>query len=564
MKLFRREIALYTIAFVLAFAVRVIRLGTLPLTDIEAKWALQALGLAQGAHPVLGSQPAYVFLTGILFFLYGGGTNFLARFVPALTGSALVFVPILFRDRLRLRPSLILAFFIALEPGLVAISRQAGSFILAITFVFLTWGFWRQKSARWAGVFAGLALLSGSALWAGLLSLILTWAILQAWERGSKTESAKSPARSEWLSALWFGLGTLIVGGTLFFLSPNGLSVWVSALPEYLAGWRNPSGVSFGMLLLSLVVYQPLALILGLITVVRGLWPKEKDRRVARLSLWALVGLLLALFYPGRQVSDLAWMLIPLWSLAALELARNLKIFSEERVEVLGVVGLSILILAFSWLDFLALSQTAGPSDQANLRAWLLFGSLFLLLMSILLVAVGWSKRSARLGAVWGLVVMLGIYSLGVMFAAGGLRVTPGVELWNAGASPAESDLLLMTVNQMSDWSKTNANALSVTIVGIDSPALKWLLHQHKVEVVSSLDASTSPSIVITTGQDNPSLAAGYRGQSFAWRQSPLWDAAQTSDWLHWVAFHQMAQTPETIIVWVRNDLFIDANSSKP
>ena len=562
MKSFRRENVLYLLAFVLALAVRLIRLGTLPLTDLEAKWALQALGVAQGTRPALGSQPAYVLLTSIFFFLYGGGTNFLARLVPALTGSALVFAPMLFRDRLKPRPSLILAFFLALDPGLVALSRQAGSSILAITFLFLAWGFWRQKNAPWAGVFAGLALLSGPALWAGLLGLILTWAILQAWERGPKTESAQRPARSEWYSALWFGLGTLILGGTLFFLSPNGLGAWMSSLPEYVAGWRNPSGISFGMLLFSLVVYQPLALILGLIAVVRGLW--FKNRRATRLSLWALVALLLALFYPARQVSDLAWMLIPLWSLAALELARNLKVFSEERVEVLGVVGLSVLILAFSWLDFLALNQTAMPSDQANLRAWLLFGSLFLLVMSVLLVAVVWSIRSARLGAVWGLVAALGIYSLNAMLSAGGLRVAPGVELWNAGTAPAESDLLLMTVDQISDWSKTNINAQPVTIAGIDSPALEWLLHKHKVEVVSSLDASASPPIVVTTGQDNPSLAAGYRGQSFIWRQSPLWNDAQVVDWMRWVAFHQMPQNSETVIVWVRDDLFIDSTSPKP
>ena len=562
MKLFRRETALYLLAFVLALAVRLIRLGTLPLTDLEARWALQALGVAQGTRPALGSQPAYVLLTSIFFFLYGGGTNFLARLVPALTGSALVFVPILFRDRLKPRPSLILAFFLALDPGLVALSRQAGSSILAITFLFLAWGFWRQKNARWAGVFAGLALLSGPALWAGLLGLILTWAILQAWERGPKAESAQGPARSEWLSVFWFGLGTLVIGGTLFFLSPNGLGAWMSSLPEYVAGWRNPSGISFGMLLFSLVVYQPLALILGLIAVVRGL--RSKNRRLKRLSLWALVGLLLALFYPARQVSDLAWMLIPLWALAALELARNLHLFREECLEVLGVVGLGVLILTFSWLDFLALNQTAMPSYQATLRAWLLFGALFLLVMSILLVAVGWSIRSARLGAVWALVAALGIYSLGVMFAAGGLRVTPGVELWNAGAPPAESDLLLMTVDQISDWSKTNANAQPVTIAGIESPALEWLLHEHKVEVVSSLDTSASPPIVITAGQNNPSLAAGYRGQSFIWRQSPLWNDAQSVDWMRWVAFHQMPQTSETIIVWVRDDLFIDSTSPKP
>ncbi len=161
MKPFRHQTALYVAAFLLALALRLIRLGTWTLTDTEAQWALQALGVAQGLHPALGSQPAYVLLTSIIFFFYGSGTNFLARFVPALAGSFLVFVPLLFQERLKPRPGLILAFFLAFDPGLVALSRQAGSSILAVTFLLFAWGFWQRKQSRLAGVFAALALLSG-------------------------------------------------------------------------------------------------------------------------------------------------------------------------------------------------------------------------------------------------------------------------------------------------------------------------------------------------------------------------------------------------------------------
>lgn len=562
MKSFRRESLFYLVAFILALAVRLIKLGAMPLTDVEARWALQALGVAQGTHPALGSQPAYVLLTSILFFAYGGGTNFLARLIPALTGSALVFIPFLFRERLKPRPSLILAFFIALDPGLVALSRQAGSPILAMTFLFFAWGLWEHRQSRWAGVFAGLALLSGSSLWEGLLSLGLTWLIRQGMERGSQTESAERPAQSEWLNALWFGLGTIIVGGTLFFLSPNGLSAWLSSLPEYLRGWVQPSGTSSLMLLFSLVAYQPLVVILGLVALVRG-WI-YRSLRAVRLSLWMLVALLLALFYPAHQVSDLAWMLIPLWSLAALELARNLQVFPEERREVLGVVSLCVLILVFMGLDFTSLLQTASVADQVALRSWLLFGSFFLLIVSVLLVAVGWSISSAKLGAVWGLVAALGIYSFGALTGAAGLRVSPTAEMWNPGRTVAQSDLLLTTVNQMSDWSDKNINSQSVTIDGINSPALQWLLRGHKLDMVDALDASTSPPIVISANQANPKLAAGYRGQSFVWRQSPLWNQAQLIDWMNWLAYRQMPQNSETIIVWVRDDLFLDSATPKP
>ena len=563
MKPFRHQTALYILAFLLALTLRLVRLGTWTLTDVEAKWALQALGVIQGTHPALGSQPAYVLLTSIVFFLYGGGTDFLARLVPALVGSSLVFVPFLFRDRLKPRPALILAFFLAFDPGLVALSRQAGSSILAVTFVLFAWGFWERRLSRQAGVFAALALLSGSSLWEGLLGLGLAWAILQLVERlmGWKTESAQRLPLSEWLSALWFALGTLIVVGTLFFLSPNGLGAWLSSLPEYLSGWVHPPQVSAGMMFFSLFAYQPLALILAAVALVRG-W-KDSSRRVVRLSLWMFIALLLALAYPSHQVSDLVWMLIPLWSLAALELARVVDVLPEERRQVLGVTGLTVFILFFVWLQFLSLSILPLDSSQASDRIWLLFGSMTLLVICILLVAVGWSARLARLGATWGVAAALGLYSFGALLGAGNIRVTIGQEMWAADRTPTQADLLLTVVNEMSDWSKDNINAQPVTLVGVDSPALEWLLRGHSISKLSSVHpTATPPPFVITTDQKDPSLSATYRGESFVWREAPLWDNAAVPDWLRWLAYHEMPTSSETLIFWVRDDLFLDSSGT--
>jgi hypothetical protein len=562
MRPLRHQTALYIAAFLLALAIRLIRLGTWPLSDTEAQWALQALSVAQGSHPALGSQPAYVLLTSIIFFFYGGGTNFLARFIPALTGSCLVFIPLIFQERLKPRPSLILAFFLAFDPGLVALSRQAGSSILALTFLLFAWGFWQRRQSRLAGIFAASALLAGSSLWEGLLGLGLAWSILQLMERHGKADSTEGHERSEWLSAFWYAIGTLIIGGTLFFLSPNGLSAWLSSLPEYLSGWIRPSGMSTGMMLLSLIVYQPLAVILGLAAIVRG-W-MNGSRRVMRLSVWMLVALLLALFYPFHQASDLVWMLIPMWSLAALELARALNILPDERWQVIGVVGLIVFILFFVWLQFLSITTLTIPSLEANNRIWLLFGSLALLIVCILLVGAGWSARTAQFATVWGVAVALGIYSFGAMLGAGNLRVTQSQEMWTADQTPAQADLLLTVANEMSDWSDITINSQPVTIMGIDSPALKWLLRGHQISLVNALSASASPPLAITKDQNNPTLASGYRGESFVWRQAPSWGKATLSDWMRWVAYHQMPQSSEKIILWVRNDLFLDTKSTKP
>lgn len=560
MRSFRHETAFYLLALFLALAVRLLGLGAVPLNDLEAKWALQALEVARGAHPVLGSRPAYIVPTAILFFTYGGATNFLARLIPALSGSALVLVPRLFRDHLKPRPAVLLAFLLALEPGLVALSRQAGSQILSVTFLLAAWGVWDRKHASWAGVLAGLALLSGGGIWLGLLSLGLTWAITQAWAGRARIASSE---RHEGLTALWFSLATIVLGGSLFFLAPSGVSSWLSGVVEYVSGWARPAGLSAGLMLFSLAAYQPLGVILALIATVRG-WI-EGSWRVRRLSLWMVAAALLAVTYPANQIGDLAWMLVPLWALAALELARSLNLRIAEIGEVLGVVLLTFLLLVFTWLDFLGLIQMPVQSDQATLRFWLIFGSLFLLALSLLLVAVGWSLRVARYGAVWGLVAALGIYSVSALMGAAGLRALPdGVELWRTGSSLPEANLLLTTVNEISDWSKQDARAQPLTIAGIESPALSWLFRERTVDVRNILGPAVDPPVVMTANQQNPRLVAAYRGQSFVWRRTPLWTGTALSDWLHWLPFHQLPQQSETVILWVRGDLFLGSTLPRP
>src|SRR5688500_5515187 len=239
---FKHEGWLYWLAFLIALGFRLIQLGASPLTDSEATLALQALHLAQGKAPLLGSQPGYILLTSILFAVIEA-TNFMARFVPALVGSTLAFVPYFFRDKIKPRPALILAFLLAIDPGLVALSRQAGGTVLAVTFLLFAWAMWRNRRAIPAGIFAGLALLSGPSLWAGLLVLGLTWLFIQGTESKPASETAdqspgeasnlQSPitnyqlltpeSRPVLLSLLLSLLLTILFGSTLFFLSPNGL-----------------------------------------------------------------------------------------------------------------------------------------------------------------------------------------------------------------------------------------------------------------------------------------------------------------------------------------------------
>ena len=576
---------LYGLAFLFALGFRLIQLGATPLTDSESSLALLALQIAEGERPLLAPQPGYILLTSVLFTITEA-TNFMARLVPALAGSAFVFVPGFFRGLLKPRPALILAFLFAIDPGLVALSRTAGGTILAVTFTLFAWGLWNQRRLVPVGIFAGLALLSGPSLWMGLLIFGLTWLFIQGLEakpanlqspisNPPNTDSEDSPTPPPPLSHSTYPLRplllalitTLALAGTLFFLVPNGLSAWVASLPAYLSGWLTSSATSPGRTLFTLLVYEPLGIFFAVLSLIRGY--RTGSRRVIRLSLWLGVALLLGIFY--RQPGELLWAVIPLLALASLEISRSLNIFPAERIEV-GVVATALLILlTYIWFDIAAIGldpfsqfATAIPviGSIQNPRYAILFGALGILVLCILFVALGWSSRIAWLGSAWAFLIFLAVYSLGAAWGGSGLRNPNGVELWNPDPKPGQPDLLIASVRDVSEMSLGHDLSQPVTIMGIESPALEWLLRYHPVEMVSTFDPQAAPPMIITPPIDVLSLPAAYRGQDFIWRQRVQYESMQRPEWWRWLVNRQLPRENETIILWARDDLFPDARQN--
>lgn len=557
---------LYGLAFLIALGFRLIQLGASPLTDTEARLALQALHLAQGQRPLLDPQPAYLLFTSLLFFLTQA-TNFTARFLPALAGSVLVFAPRLFRDRLKPLPALVLAFLLAFDPALAALSRQANGTIFALTFLLFAWGMWRNGYAIPAGIFAGLALLSGPSIWSGFLMLLLPLLLLQR-ASPSQTLITNYHLRDTGFSLL----STLLLGGTLFFTIPGGLSAFFASPAAYLEGWIAPSVFSPARVLFVLFAYEPLGIFLALFALLRGF--RLGSPRVTRLSLWLGISLLLAVFY--RQPGELVWAVIPLLILAAQELSHLTNVYPEERIEVSVVAGAMLILLIYIWFNIanIALNpyEHFTPTPIAFLgkvvtlplgpRYVVLFGATLILVVSTILVAFGWSPRTARLGAAWSASLFLGIYALAAAWGASGMRLFNSAELWSADQPPLHVDLLVSSVRQASLFSSGNIETQPVTVLGIRSAALEWALRNHPLQVVTTLDPLTPPPIVITPLVNEPSLSAAYRGQDFTWGQPIAWANIQPPDWVRWLVYRQLPRETGTIILWVRDDLFPDARQN--
>ena len=576
----RVEHALYVLAFALALTVRFLNLGAVPLSDVEANWALQALhaslGNSLGSQLVLGSQPAYVFLTGLSFSLLGS-SNFLARFWPALVGSMLVLAPLFFRPLLGRRAALILAFGLALDPGMVAVSRLVGGPILAIGFGIWALGLAYDQRPLLAGIFAGLALLSGPAILQGLLGLFLAWLVIRLLAGADLIAPLVEPEdRVEdvpgWRNPLRVGISSMVVTtlivGTVFFRLPQGLGAWMGTLPDYLTGWVSASGIPSLRLLAALAVYQPLALIFGIVGAVRvwvtAGWDYPGYSLAKRMGIWWVVALGLALLYPARQVADLAWVLLPIWTLAAIEFAYLFSLPHEQWYTSASQAALVFILLVLMWLNLAGFNQINLDFQATALRLGILIGVIVLGALTTVLVGLGWSWNIARLGLVWGLTAALGVYTLGGMWGVSQLhaneRQVIRQELWDPTPLTGEADLLLKTLEDLSEWNTGLRTSIDVT-VAVDAPSLRWALRNFRhVQFVGEgqvLQGGDTPSVIITRkSQETPNLTASYRGQDFGWWKVPAWTGALPPDFPRWLAFRQSPVESEQLILWARGDLF--------
>ncbi len=585
-----REDALFFLALGLGLFVRFLDLGKAPLSDFEAEWALQALQVARGAFNgqflAIGPQPAYVILTGVLFYL-SNATNFLARFLPTIAGSSLVLLPYFFRRQLGRNIALILAFGFALDPGLVTISRLAGGPMLGLSLSLLALSAWYFHKQLIAGFFGGLALLAGPSMINGLLGLglaaVLTFTI---WGRPGQSASSAPPAEDQppapsyshptsWKSLVWLGAITLVLVGTLFLRLPQGLAGWLEILPDYLRGWLQPSGVSVSRLLVVLVFYQPLALLFGLIAIGRVFFQPVEDvfedapleghsLNIRLVAFWFVLSLLLEVIYPAHQVSDLVWVLLPLWILAASELSRYLPIKEGFWISITQG-GVLFVLLALFWLTLAGLAQTSLNSPGSGLRYSILGGILVLSILTTGLVSLGWSWNIGKRGAVWGLSLGLGLFVLSGMWSAAHVNPNQPQELWAPSSGTGQVRLMLQTLGDLSEWNTGFRRSIDI-LAPRDIPSLQWALRDYtNARFVSSPSSRDQPSVVFTRqNNQSPELAAAYRGQDFVWWINPEWEGALPLEWDRWITYRQAPVQDVHLILWARTDLFPGGTTAGP
>ena len=546
----------YTFALLIALGLRFALIGQHPLNNVEASLALQALATGKGQAVSLSGEPGYLGLTALIFFIFGG-SDFWARFTPALIGSISILVPLLFRPWLGNRVSLLLAFLIALDPVLISASRAADGRVFALFGLLAGIGFLLKKKPVLGGICLGIALSGGPGVWTGILILVGMALVSRFPMAHNSLEYPTNLSKNQWVKVIAGTAVTLVVISTQFFTYPAGISAAGSSLAEYFTSFGETAGnIVMGSSAAWLLVELPF-IILALWGLIDGLVRKDELARLP--GVWWGLGLVLTLVTTASGTGYFYWVSIPILVLTAIkvnDLTRQSA--GENRIVFLAEAFLVFALIIFSFLNLLALvNNPALTPDETRNRIIGALLPLILLVVLTILLSWGWSASSTRKGFIAGVMVMLSLMAFSNAWKASGLGSKPQYEFVDYGGHPVGSKTLKSTIADISRWNTGFENRIDIVMVALDQPSLRWALRDYENLILQSgYNPDQSPSLILTGTDQTISSSTSYRGQKFLWAVQPQFSAMRLTDWVKWAVFRTAPEEKTELILWARNDLF--------
>jgi sugar lactone lactonase YvrE/4-amino-4-deoxy-L-arabinose transferase-like glycosyltransferase len=331
-------------AFLVAVALRLLRLDDRALGAGEAAWAYDAWALFRGQPPVGGESipdvgALLLLLQGIGFFLFGT-SDVVARLVPALAGIAIVALPLTLRRWVGGPAALGMAVLAAISPALVYPSRVVSSEIViaALALAAVTClvrlgeaGLLQSTHgpAITLGIVTGAAYAAGASAITVILSVIVGVAIAALSVPDGTIRRGLGALRRELPAFLLATVATAILCFTRFLSYPPGIAGFGDTLGAWWRLLTESSGQPAALFLMALLVYEPIAVVFAIASVVRN--RGHGGDAVALFAGWWVAAFTVWSFSAGHEAEHAVHVALPL--------------------VLLGGIGLGTILHAIDWRD---------------------------------------------------------------------------------------------------------------------------------------------------------------------------------------------------------------------
>ena len=571
----KKYFLIFTFILLAASLFRFIGLGSAPLSEDEARLAMQSLSAMKGLPDYQIRQPLYVFITSVCFSFFDAN-EYTARLFPAIMGLLLVCLPILFHHQLGLRKTSLMVFFLAIDPVGIAWSKTADSLIPVIClFLFSVAAFYR-KHTNPGIILLALAMTGGERFWPPVAAIIISFLIfLLLSHRKAIPDYLLNLFSAKNLILLTVCFLLFSIG---FFRFPYGLHAIGQGL---LAGFSvNTTGdakaVGFLPALIGGLYYFGFLLFLILLKFVQSMRSKQRSA-VIPAAAFVIFVMLLGIFQQG--ILSLAWISIPLiyisagiliqlsneiridksvYSYLAIAIMPGLYCFLVFRITELLQMGDLSLPLSFQWnQQLITLSLTRFQGYLIIIVICLIiFGIFFPYLLNYFSPNKIWSSIGLGFFLIW-------VFSLTAnAWSAAGFRYNQedlsGGKNYNRHelASGAQTNqvnsMILDLIHEIGikkNGFKDSANGL---ILDLYEPMMAWELRKNTLiqDTGMLVEQTEMPSYVITTDTVTNDFTKDLIGMPFVWKAQEDWNSFTLTDWLKWMLYRQSKEKRFMLTFW--------------
>lgn len=595
------ETVIYALLIALALALRIAELDTVPLTLTETHDALaawRAITPSAPGDPLVASSPIQHLLMAMGFATLGG-TEFAARILTALIGTAIVVMPLAFRPWLGSTRTLAFSAALACSPTLLLASREANGAIIGLFLTLLMlWALWRLYTTRGAGYGIALVVLGAVTLFLTesggvfLVAMPLVAALIAGWwnrrerrqfefDADQDDEEAAPPVTAlvPWSVALPVAGLIVVAVATGFMLNASGLTAVGGVITGLLSGFVSaPSAVTPPLYpWLTSIFYETFAWGLALVSIVVLARTYSFGFLERLFAAWLVLGLFVSLVWQGGRAEHAVWFVIPLAGLIAPLLTR--MIAPDDRVNsvhwpvpywarwVLALVVLGLLMALSSAFQGIARSLVNAADGQIAAAAFdiptvvLFVVTLMFIVVSYFMAGSLWDSRSALRGLGLGVALFGLITSLGAGWNTAVPQADRASELWRLQAVHRDQFLLRDTLLEIALRQSRGFTALPVAVLAPQDGPAAWAVRDFtNARFLTAVDDAFSAEVVLVGNGTFPGdWGAPYVGQDFT--QIHYWSPATLYP-IDMPAYWSMGQVRTSIIsltnteLWLRQDVY--------
>lgn len=556
------EFLIYLIIFIIGVMLRFLNLGAVPLSDYEARIALDGLNLALNNDVIMASdQVFHANVLGVLFYIFGSSI-FVSRFISALIGSFFILLPALFRQYFDRKALLILSFWLAISPTFVSLSRQIDSSLLMIFSLTLAYYLLVRNKPIMSTIFFIISLLSGKFFFWTLLLLGLTILYITLFIKDKSTIKTKLKSifsHGSWKTTFFWLLFFYVLVSTFGLIFPNQFNGVGRGLASFLSSISGEvTGLSMSDLVRSIFFYEIAVILVGTIGLV---WIFRKNQTAGLAILGVItINIIMIIIVSEKSLAGLVFLILPLMIAGSFFFSRFLFVKNENKGKILSVTLIAFSLIVFISLAFISMFTNPNQSlDQTNTGILFIVAGFALIIGAGILAGWAISWEIAGRSALILMISVLFIYTVSAMWNASTLRIPFQNEILRIDKVPIQEDLLINTIEDHSGWNYGQKNKARILVVDNSDPSLVWALRGFtEVSYLNYVPVDEPFDIIITGNNQELEQSDSFRGQEFLWKSTPAWNMMDLRETTSWVLTRRAQQdliSQESLIVWVRNSL---------